>query len=360
MLLVLAVGWLGSGCSARVVAPSAQVGQLVRGTFHSPALEGNLLGDSADQEVHIYLPPSYGKHPERRYPVLYLLHGFLSSPRDSTTPSPNAPPVQEQMDKLVEQGAIQEFIVVIPNGHNRYGGAFYMNSPVTGGWEDYIVKDLVASVDSTYRTLARAESRGIAGHSMGGFGALRLAMRHPDVFGAVYAMSPCCLALEEDLGLDNPAWARVTHITQQAQLDEAAAKGMFYSQLIVALSAAASPAPGSPPLYFTPPFQEQAGRMVPSEPAYGQWQQALVLPRVADYREALLHMRGVAFDVGTADALTHIPVTLRKLSEELKRLGVPHHYEAYEGNHFNHLNERMATRVFPFFSRVLVGASPKP
>ena len=221
------------------------------------------------------------------------------------------------------------------------------------------MKDLVASVDSTYRTLARAESRGIAGHSMGGFGALRLAMRHPDVFGAVYAMSPCCLALEEDLGLDNPAWARVTHITQQAQL-EAVAQGKFYAQLIIAFAAAASPAPGRPPLYFTPPFQEQAGRLVPSEPAYGQWQQALVLPHVAEYREALLRLRGLAFDAGKADGLTHIPVTVRKLSEELKRLGVPHHSELYEGDHFNHLNERMATRVFPFFSRVLVGASPPP
>ncbi|MFL5345562.1 MAG: alpha/beta hydrolase [Hyalangium sp.] len=341
-----------------MLAPPVQAGQLVHTTFHSPALEGNLLGDTADQEVQVYLPPSYARQPERRFPVLYLLHGFLSSPSGSTTPGPGAPSVQEQMDTLVQQGAIQEFIVVIPNGRNRYGGSFYMNSPVTGGWEDAIVKDLVAFVDSTYRTLARAESRGIAGHSMGGFGALRLGMRHPDVFGAVYAMSPCCLALEEDLGVDNPAWAQVTHFTQQSQLDEAAAQGMFYSQLLVAWLAAASPAPGRPPLYFMSPFQEQGGHLVPSEPAYHSWQQALVLPHVAEYREALLRLRGLAFDVGTQDKLTHIPATVRKLSEELKRLGVPHRYETYEGDHLNRINARTATHVLPFFSRVLVGSSP--
>lgn len=358
--LVLAAGWWGAGCSSRVLAPPAQTGELIRRTFHSPALENNLLGDSADPEVHVYLPPSYARQPERRFPVLYLLHGFLSSPSDSTTPGPGAPSVQEQMDTLVQQGAIQEFIVVIPSGRNRYGGSFYMNSPVTGGWEDAIVKDLVAFVDSTYRTLARAESRGIAGHSMGGFGALRLGMRHPDVFSAVYAMSPCCLAPEEDLGVDSPAWARVTHFTERAQLDQAKAQGGFYEQLIVAWLAAASPAPDRPPLYFQSPFQEQDGHLVPSEPAYGRWEQTLVLPHVAEHREALLRLRALAFDVGTQDKLTHIPATVRKLDEELKRLGVPHRYEAYEGDHLNRINERTGTRVLPFFSHVLVGSSPKP
>jgi S-formylglutathione hydrolase FrmB len=78
----------------------------------------------------------------------------------------------------------------VVNGTNKLGGSFYVNSSVTGDWEDFIAQDVVGYVDSNFRTLAQSESRGITGHSMGGFGALNIAMHRPDVFGAVYSMSP--------------------------------------------------------------------------------------------------------------------------------------------------------------------------
>src|SRR5438067_12746368 len=87
------------------------------------------------------------------------------------------------------EGAIAPMIIVIPNGQDAYLGSFYVNSVTAGNWEDYIARDVVAYVDSHYRTVAGAEGRGIAGHSMGGFGALNLGLKHPDVFAAVYAES---------------------------------------------------------------------------------------------------------------------------------------------------------------------------
>jgi len=86
------------------------------------------------------------------------------------------------MDDLISKGAAKEMIVVVPNGSNRYLGSFYTNSSVSGNWEDYIYRDVVSFIDDTYRTITKPASRGIAGHSMGGYGALMLAMRQRGIF----------------------------------------------------------------------------------------------------------------------------------------------------------------------------------
>src|SRR5688500_17402432 len=140
--------------------PAPSAGSIVHELVHSPALEGNLLGDTADQPVAIYLPPGYADT-SRRYPVLYLLHGIGGSPQDWVGPSYQGMEVRAVMDSLIASGALQPLVVVMPNGTNRYVGTFYMNSPVAGGWEDFVARDLVAHVDRTYRTLARRESRGV-------------------------------------------------------------------------------------------------------------------------------------------------------------------------------------------------------
>jgi S-formylglutathione hydrolase FrmB len=81
----------------------------------------------------------------------------------------------------------------MPNALNRLRGSFYVNSSSAGGWDDFISAELVSYVDAKYRTLAAPRSRGIAGHSMGGFGTFYLAMRHAgDVYSAAYARSACC------------------------------------------------------------------------------------------------------------------------------------------------------------------------
>ena len=169
-------------------------------------LEGNLLGDPSEQPVRVYLPPTYRTNAARRYPVLYLLQGYMGKPSEWTD-GYQGMKLDQTMDSLIGAGA-REMIVVVPNGRNGYFGSFYLNSPVTGNWEDYLTRDLVSFIDGRYRTLAQAESRGIAGHSMGGYGALSLAMRHPDVYGATYGLSPCCIGLLGDLGATNPAWRK--------------------------------------------------------------------------------------------------------------------------------------------------------
>ena len=147
----------------------------------APALADNLVGDPAELRVAVWLPSSYAET-DARYPVVYFLAGFGESASDAS--------IGAALEPAIASGAIPAVIVVGASGRNALGGSFYVDSPVTGGWGTAIHRDLVSWIDATYRTIAAPEGRVVAGFSMGGFGAFDLAMRHPDVFGAVYALSP--------------------------------------------------------------------------------------------------------------------------------------------------------------------------
>lgn len=144
--------------------------------------DNNLLGDTGLENIYIYLPPNYYDSQES-YPVVYYLHGFGETPGAFLQNSTSL------LDRLMSESE-KSFIMVEIAGNGRTAGSFYVNSPSSGNWEDYVIDDVIPFVDEQYRTLAQAESRGICGFSMGGFGAMNLALLNPDVFAAVYAMSP--------------------------------------------------------------------------------------------------------------------------------------------------------------------------
>ena len=178
----------------------AQEGRIVRETVHSPSLEGNLLGDSPNRPVTIYLPPSYDTNPEMVYPVVYLLHGYTGNNELWTGGSyVKGVNIVNSMKSWLKEGKVKEMILVMPNSYNKLRGSWYANSVVTGKWEDYIVLDLVSYIDKRYRTLKQKESRAISGHSMGGYGSIRLAIQHPYVFGSVGSMDPGLIAYEQIL-----------------------------------------------------------------------------------------------------------------------------------------------------------------
>jgi len=94
------------------------------------------------------------------------------------------------MDNLINSGSIQPTILVKPDGSAPpYLGSFYTNSVLYGNYEDYIINDLVQYIDATYRTICEKTKRSIMGHSMGGFGAMKLMIKHPDVFVAAASHS---------------------------------------------------------------------------------------------------------------------------------------------------------------------------
>lgn len=160
--------------------------------IHGTSLEGNLEADAVDRDVLVFLPPSYSHEKSRRYPVVYALHGF-SIGAEQWSREIHVP---QTIEGAFSQGA-HEMIVVLPDSKTAHNGSMYSSSVTTGDFEKFIARDVVQYVDSHYRTIPERTSRGLVGHSMGGYGTTRIGMKHPDVFGSLYIMSPCCLSVRE-------------------------------------------------------------------------------------------------------------------------------------------------------------------
>src|SRR4051812_46572535 len=200
LLAALLAGTAGAQVQTEVppVVPGARPVAVERIQVHGAALEGNLEGNAVDRDVFVFLPPGYSKDRHRRYPVVYALHGFFIGAEQWS----HEIHVPQTIEGAFALGA-REMIVVLPDSKTLHNGSMYSSSVTTGDFENFIAQDVVAYIDAHYRTLASRESRGLAGHSMGGYGAARIGMKHADVFGSLYIMSPCCLSARQP-GPANP------------------------------------------------------------------------------------------------------------------------------------------------------------
>jgi len=328
------------GAPQLTTPPGGYAGTLQRVSVHGPSLVGNLEGDSPDRMVSIYLPPSYAKQPTRRYPVLYMLHGFTDSDtRWFGLRGPHFVNLPSAVDQADAHGA-RELIVVMPDAFTHYQGSMYSNSVTTGNWEAFITRDLVRYIDTHYRTLAVRASRGLAGHSMGGYGTLRLAMKYPGVFTAIYALSPCCLGA--NLTPDPKVMQKAAHVA------DADLGGTDFGTLAMLASAAAwSPDPKKPPHYFDLPVED--GKANPT--VIAAWAANAPLAMLFQYVPNLRTYTGIAVDAGDRDAF--IAPTVTAIDQLLSGFGIEHVAEIYPGNHVDHIQQRLIEKVLPFFSRHL-------
>ena len=350
-LALAALGvWLTPESSAQ---SSAAQGTFETIRVHGSALEGNLEGDSPDREVLVYLPPSYVSDPTRHYPVVYFLHGYGSTAQGYW----NLMQVPEASDRVMSDD-VQDMIVVLPDANSKYNGSMYSNSPTTGDWETFIAHDLVDYIDSHYRTIPARESRGLVGHSMGGYGTLRVAMRYPEVYSAIYAMSSCCLLNLPQAGNPNqakgkgPAAKGAPGAKGKGPAPKGKGKGKGKGNAFAlagqAQAAAWSPNPSNPPDYFDNYMTD--GKLDPLVAA--RWAANSPTVMVNQHVPALRSFEAFMIDIGRSDGLF---ASNGQLEAELSRLKIPHEYETYDGNHGNRVKERYASKVLPFFSRHLQG-----
>ena len=215
----------------------SQKGKIVREVVHGKSLENTVTKENPKRDVSIYLPPSYETSPNKRYPVVYMLHGIADTDESWTRPwsKPDDDKkipfstIQEMMNEGISSGKFGEMIVVIPNQRTNWLGSFYVNSAVTGNWEDFTTKELVTFIDKKYRTIANSKNRGLAGHSMGGYGAITLGMKHPEVFSAVYALNPAIIDWAGDLTIETPAFKKILKAKSFQDLLDEYEKGDFLS-----------------------------------------------------------------------------------------------------------------------------------
>src|ERR1700733_10593799 len=307
--ITLAVGY-GSCLTAQVqtivpdVVPGAKPVTVEHIKIHGTALEGNLEGDAVDRDVLVFLPPSYQKDKARRYPVVYALHGY-SIGAEQWSQEIHVP---QTIEGAFAQGA-KEMIVVLPDSKTIYGGSMYSSSVTTGDFEKFISRDVVSYIDAHYRTIPNRESRGLVGHSMGGYGASRIGMKHPDVFGSLYIMSPCCLS-------PRPAVSpEIAKSLEAVKTPADSASLQFFARATLASAAAWSPDPKNPPLYLDLPTKDGA----PQPDILAKWAANSPLAFVDQYIDNLREYHGISIDVGDQDGLR---VDTAKLHDVLDKYGI--------------------------------------
>jgi enterochelin esterase family protein len=306
-------------------------------TVDSAILKGNPPGDPHGRELYVYLPPGYDRGKDR-YPVVWCLAGFTGRGRMMLNDGAWTPGIQDRMDALIASGRSRPMILALPDCFTHLGGSQYVNSTGLGRYEDHLVQELVPLVDARFRTLASREHRGVMGKSSGGYGALVLGMRHPDVFAAVACHSGDIyfeLCYKRDFG---PAIRRIRRAGGVAEwydkFHKAAKKPSedFPALDTLGMAAAYSPNPKNPPTFCDLPFDVETGALRPD--VWARWLEHDPLTLVERHGESLKRLRLLFLDCGTEDEF-YLELGARQLSARLKALGVRHEHEEFEDGHMN-------------------------
>jgi S-formylglutathione hydrolase FrmB len=283
--------------------------------------------------------------------VVYALHGYSIGAEQWT----HEIHVPQTIEGAFAQGAA-EMIVVLPDSKTIYHGSMYSRSQTTGDFEEFVARDVVQYMDAHYRTLADRKSRGLVGHSMGGYGASRIGMKYPDVFGSLYIMSPCCLSPMGGGGPGPADQAKERAIANEKTVagakspSEAAALLPGFAAAQLATAAAWAPDPKNPPLYLDLPTKDG----VPVPEVQAKFTANAPLAFVDQYIDNLRKYKGIAMDVGDQDGLR---VDAEKLHQVFDSYGLNNSFEIYHGTHTSAVADRFQNHVLPFFSKNLCSTS---
>lgn len=333
-----------------------QSGEIIKKIIHSKLLEKTITKESPDRNVSIYLPPSYAHNKNKHYSVVYLFHGFAGTDDDWIRPRYKGKKfmtIKSVMDEGIANGKFGEMIVVMTNQSTNSLGGWYVNSKVTGNWKDFTTKELINYIDSNYRTIKKAQNRGIVGHSMGGYGAITLAMENPDTYSVLYALNPALIDFVGDLTSENKAFER---ISTSRSLNELIANQDVWSIGLISMGQAFSPNINNPPFYTNLPYHMENGKLIRNNSVYQLWKKQSPSQLVKRYVNNASKLKGIKLDSGFYDEFKFIILNTRVFSKELTKNGINHIFEEYNGDHRNRLwgkQGRLYSDVFPYFWELL-------
>jgi len=334
-------------CAVPSLAASAN-GQIVSREIQSTHFAGNKIGTSPVRKLVVYLPPGYDGS-SRRYPVVY----FLPTPFENYRVAFDRDGAAGLLDRAVRVGVIGDFILVCPDMTTALGSSWYVNSPVTGNWEDYMIQELVPYIDANFRTLPTRDSRGISGDFMGGYGAIRFGMKHPDVFGSVYALHPVGTGSGLLTMYSRPNWELLANAKSMDDL-----KGDFLSTIFVTIFQANLPDSEKPPLFIDLQAHKVGDRLViDSKETERLRNNFFIESMVPEYADNLKSLRGFKFDWARSDTNQDHVYANQALTHKLDEFGIPHQAEEYDGLWQCGLwsvDGRIYTDVLPFFREHLV------
>ncbi|MBI5650966.1 MAG: esterase [Chloroflexi bacterium] len=311
-------------------------GTIIFETITSDVLRDNPLGDPFVRRVPIYLPPGYAAS-DARYPTVYMLSGFTGRGTMQLNDSMWEENLAQRLDRLIASGAIRPLIVVMPDCLTRLGGSQYLNSSAVGRYEDHVAQELVAFTDNQYRTIAHRDARAVVGKSSGGYGALILAMRHPDVFGLLASHSGdlyfeycykqdiigALRGLKKFGGLEK----FLAHVKTIRPRDR------DYRETLntVAMAACYSPNPNAPH-GFDLPIDLETGEL--RAEVWARWLEWDPVQLVDKHLDALRSLRLIYLDAGLRDEF-NLQYGARIFAKRLKERGINFVHEEFDDGHFD-------------------------
>ena len=316
-------------------------GKIVARIINSTYLQ-NTGGENPNRKISVYLPPNY-EQSSQRYPVIYYLHGFMGT--DSIGPN-----MKDILDMGISKGKIRPFLLVISDQYTLFEGSFYSNSTLTGNWSDFTARELVEYMDKNFRTIADRDGRGIGGHSMGGYGAIKIGMLYPDVFCSVYALSPGLLAFVKEFGPNSNSFKELGNIKTQGEL-----RKTYYPRVLAAVARAWSPNLSNPPFFCDLPFVYKGDSLIVNNSILEKWNQNMPVYMAEKYADNLRKLKALKLDWGRNDA-SRFPLQCGMFSQKLENLGIKHFAEEYIGDHGNKIwttDGRVLDDLLPFFNDYL-------
>jgi enterochelin esterase-like enzyme len=332
-------------------AATPPTGKLVTREIQSTSFRNSKIGISPTRKLVVYLPPGYDASTTQRYPVIY----FFSNPLDpSFTTIFDKRGAQSILDAAIASGIIRPFLLVVPDMTTPVGSSWYVNSSATGNWEDFVIQELVPYIDTNFRTLPTRDSRGIAGDFMGGYGAIRLAMEHPDIFASVYALHPVGTGNGVKILAGIPNW----DLMEAARtLDDVRKDGG--ATIFTSIFEAHVPDPNHPPLFIDFPAHRVNGQLVIDSDVMDRLRENFFLESlIGKYANNLKSLRAFKFDWSRSDQNFDHVYSNQAFTRKLNEYGIRHEAEEYNGMPNSDSNwspeGRITTDLLPFFQRHVV------
>jgi enterochelin esterase family protein len=305
---------------------------------HSDALANNPLGDPATRPVAVYVPSGYDPEASRRYPVLYVLHGYTGDVPALISSRPWETNVLQWCDRLIREGRMPAALLVIVDGFTRLGGSQYVDSVHNGDYATYTVRDVVGHVDRNYRTVADEGGRAVLGKSSGGFGAMHLVLERPGIFAAFashsgdsyfrYAHIPAFATVHRMLEAHD---FNIRTFVENFERKHKRGSAEYTTMEMLAYAAAYSPrAPGAFDLDL--PFERDTGEL--REDVFARWLAFDPAELVPLRRAELARLRLRYLDCGRRDEY-NLDIGARVVAARIRELGLPVRHEEFDDDHRN-------------------------
>jgi len=303
----------------------------------SAALADNLLGDPRVRSVAVYLPEGYDDSVED-YPLMVDLVGYTGSGLAHVGWKSFQESVPQQVDRLVESGAMGRAIFAFPDCFTSLGGNQYINSASLGNWEDFLCVDMIRTLEAEFRVKKGRDHRALFGKSSGGYGAIVHGMRRSDTWAAV-----ACHSGDMDFELcyrgDFPALLRVlageekgiSGFVDRLRESRGVSGGDFHHLMMLGMAASYDPDPKAPYGIRLPVTEDTCELIAERWRNWLAWDPVLMVDKRAAQHN-LKKLKKVFIDCGARDQY-NLVYGARQLNRKLLQLGIEHCYEEFPDNH---------------------------